>query len=224
MKILLAEDDLRLGELVTYLLRRKGGHQVDWLTDGSDVYDYALQASYDILILDWMLPSEEGVQICRRLRKANYSGAILMLTARDSLQDRIMGLDAGADDYIVKPFEAEELLARVRVLMRRNFTTVQSRVIALRNLTIDLDNRSVRSSHQELQLSSREFQLLELFIRHIGQVLSREQMFDRIWGFDAEASLKIIDATVKLLRKKLLLADRHDYITSIRGVGYRFDE
>jgi DNA-binding response OmpR family regulator len=224
MKILLAEDDLRLGELVTYLLRRKGGHQVDWLTDGSDVYDYALQTSYDILILDWMLPTEEGVQICRRLRKANYSGAILMLTARDSLQDRIMGLDAGADDYIVKPFEAEELLARVRVLMRRNFTTVQSRIIPLRNLTIDLDNRSVRSSHQELQLSSREFQLLELFIRHMGQVLSREQMFDRIWGFDAEASLKIIDATVKLLRKKLLLADRHDYITSIRGVGYRFDE
>lgn len=223
MKILLAEDDERLGELTEYLLRKKGGYQVEWLTDGSDVYAYATQSSYDLLVLDWMMPGESGVSICERLRKDGYSGAILLLTARDTLQDRIEGLDAGADDYLIKPYESEELLARIRALLRRNFGVIQARVMTMHGLTIDLDNRSVLNNQGEIYLSSRELQLLEMLVRNKGQVLSREQIFDQIWGFDADASLKIIDATVKLLRKKLIGTDGHDFITSIRGVGYRFD-
>ncbi len=116
VNILLAEDDVRLGELTAHLLKRKGGYQVEWVTQGDDVYEYAMASHYDVLILDWMLPGEEGVQICNRLRKDGYTGAIIMLTAKDAVQDRVIGLDAGADDYLVKPFEVDELLARVRAV------------------------------------------------------------------------------------------------------------
>jgi DNA-binding response OmpR family regulator len=223
VKILLAEDDERLGELICYLLQKKGGYQVEWLKDGAHVYAYATQSTYDLLILDWMMPVESGVAICKRLRDAAYQGTILMLTARDALEDKIEGLDAGADDYLVKPYESVELLARIRALLRRNFGSTLLRVIESHGVVIDLDNRSIAGAEGTAYLSTREVQLLELFVRNKGQVLEREHIFDQIWGLEADASLKIIDATVKLLRKKLMGTDGHDFITSIRGVGYRFD-
>jgi DNA-binding response OmpR family regulator len=223
MNILYAEDDVRLGEMTHFLLQKKGGYQVEWVQDGADIFDYTSSNAYDLLILDWMMPGESGVEACGRLRKSGYSGPILMLTARDALADRVEGLDAGADDYLVKPFEMDELLARVRALLRRKFTTIPVRQLDAHGLQIDLDNRTITRNGEDVYLTARELQLLELLVRHEGQVLTREQIFDRIWGYDADASLKIIDATVKLLRKKLMGTDDYDFITSVRGVGYRFD-
>ncbi|MBI0580874.1 response regulator [Neobacillus cucumis] len=124
MNILLAEDDVNLGELIVYMLKKKGGYQVEWVLEGEDAYDYASFSHYDVLIMDWMMPNGDGVSVCRRLRKNGYSGAILMLTAKDTIQDRIEGLDSGADDYLVKPFEIDELLARLRALSRRNYAPI----------------------------------------------------------------------------------------------------
>ncbi|WP_027416172.1 response regulator transcription factor [Aneurinibacillus terranovensis] len=223
MNILLAEDDMRLGELVVHLLRKKGGYQVEWVTEGDDVYEYATQSHYDVLILDWMLPGEEGISICARLRKEGYSGPIIMLTAKDAVQDRVTGLDAGADDYLVKPFEVDELLARIRALGRRNYAPIQEQIVQLQNIIVNLTNRTVSYGEEEILLTPREFQLLDLFIRNKGQVLSREVIYDRVWGYDSDASIKTIDATVKLLRKKLHGPGQKDMIQSIRGVGYKLD-
>ncbi|WP_096466266.1 response regulator transcription factor [Aneurinibacillus soli] len=223
MNILLAEDDLLLGELITHLLKQKGGYQVEWVTQGDDAYDYAAGSHYDLLILDWMLPGEEGVRVCSRLREEGYSGAIMMLTAKDALQDRIIGLDAGADDYLVKPFEVDELLARIRALSRRNYAPIQEQIVQIQNITVNLTNRTVSYGEEEILLTPREFQLLDLLIRNKGQVLPREIIYDRIWGYDSDAGIKTIDATVKLLRKKLHAHGKKDMIQSIRGVGYKLD-
>jgi DNA-binding response OmpR family regulator len=223
LNLLLAEDDIRLGELIVHLLKKKGGYQVEWVTEGDDVYDYATASHYDVLILDWMLPGEDGISICSRLRKQGYSGAIIMLTAKDALQDRVMGLDAGADDYLVKPFEIDELLARIRALARRNFAPIQEQMVQIQNIKVNLTNRTVFHGKDEVQLTPREFQLLDLLIRNKGQVLSREIIYDRIWGYDADVSMKTIDATVKLLRKKLNWNGNNDFIQSVRGVGYKLE-
>lgn len=220
---LVAEDDLMLGQLIAHLLKKKGGYQVEWLTTGDDVCEYALKSHYDVLILDWMLPGEEGVSICSRLRKEGYSGAIIMLTAKDALEDKINGLDAGADDYLIKPFEIDELLARIRAVSRRNFAPIQEQLVELQNIRVNLTQRTVFDGETEVYLTPREFQLLDLLIRNKGQVLSRELIYDRIWGYEADVSLKTIDATVKLLRKKLNWNSEKDYIQSIRGVGYKLD-
>jgi DNA-binding response OmpR family regulator len=221
MNILLAEDDLQLGELISFMLKKKEGYKVDWVMEGADAYEYALAAHYEILILDWMMPKGDGVEVCRRLRKKGYSGAILMLTAKDTVQNRIEGLDSGADDYLIKPFEIEELLARLRALSRRNYAPIKEEEIHLLDMVLHRTSQTVFQDDQEIQLSPREFQLLDLLLQNRGQVLPRELILDRIWGYDTDVSIKTIDATVKLLRKKLGQFGKHDMIQSIRGVGYK---
>jgi DNA-binding response OmpR family regulator len=223
MNILLAEDDIRLGELIVHMLSKKGGYKVEWVTEGEEAYDYALASHYEVLILDWMMPGGDGVSVCRRLRKEGYSGAILMLTAKDSLQDRVEGLDAGADDYLVKPFELDELLARLRALTRRNYAPIQEEVVHIQELALNRTSHTVHVGKEEIQLTPREFQLLDLLVQNKGQVLTREIILDRVWGLDADVSLKTIDATVKLLRKKLDLSGKEGLIQSIRGVGYKLE-
>ncbi|WP_053365132.1 response regulator transcription factor [Bacillus sp. FJAT-27245] len=219
MNILLAEDDVRLGQLVSHMLKKKGGYRVDWVEQGDDSYDYALASHYDVLILDWMMSGKDGVTVCRELRSAGYCGPILMLTAKDALQDRVEGLDAGADDYLVKPFEMDELLARIRALGRRNFAPIQEESVSFRRFTLNRTSRNLYVDGNHVQLSPKEFQLLDLFLKNRGQVLTRDIILDRIWGYDADVSYKIVDATVKLLRKKL----DAELIQSIRGVGYKLD-
>ena len=223
MNILLAEDDFQLGELVEYMLKKKGGYNVDWVLDGEDAYDYAKASHYDILILDWMMPNEDGVSVCRRLRSSGYSGAILMLTAKDAVEDRIIGLDAGADDYLVKPFEIEELLARLRALSRRNYAPILEEQLSIHAMQLNRLSQTISNGAEEVKLSPREFQMLDLLVQNRGQVLPREVILDRIWGLDADVSMKIIDATVKLLRKKLDMIDQNGLLQSIRGVGYKFE-
>ena len=222
MNILLAEDDLKLGELISYMLKKKADYQVEWVKEGEDAFFYSTTCHYDVLILDWMMPNGTGVEVCRRLRQEGYSGAILMLTARDSVEDRITGLDAGADDYLVKPFEIDELLARLRALSRRNFAPIVEDEINYHDLILSRISQVLRCGDNEIQLSPREFQLLDLLLQNRGQVLPRDLILDRIWS-DTDVSLKTIDATVKLLRKKLDSIGKYDLLESVRGVGYKIE-
>ncbi|MFC4803128.1 response regulator transcription factor [Neobacillus sp. GCM10023253] len=221
MKILLAEDDFNLGELVVYMLEKKASAKVEWVQEGEDAFYYATATHYDVLILDWMMPNGDGVEVCRRLRKQGYPGAILMLTAKDSVQDRIEGLDSGADDYLVKPFEIDELLARLRALSRRNYAPILEEETRILDLVLNRNSHTVRSQGGEIQLSPREFQLLDLLVQNKGRVLPREVILERIWGYDADVAPKTIDATVKLIRKKLDPIGKQELLQSVRGVGYK---
>jgi DNA-binding response OmpR family regulator len=220
MNILVAEDDVILGELIVYMLKKKGGYNVEWVVEGEDAYYYATTSHYDVIIMDWMMPNGDGVSVCRKLRKNGYRGAILMLTAKDSIQDRIEGLDSGADDYLVKPFEIDELLARLRALLRRNYAPILEEEMQLGDLVLNRTSHTVIFENREIKLSPREFQLLDLLVKNKGQVLPREVIHERIWGLDSEVASKTIDATVKLIRKKL---GKPEFLQSIRGVGYKVE-
>lgn len=224
MNILLAEDDIRLGELIVHMLQKKAGHAVNWVTTGEDAYEQAVCESYDVLILDRMMPGGDGADVCKRLRREGYESAILMLTARDALQDRIDGLDAGADDYLVKPFEIGELLARLRALSRRNYAPIQADEIWIGDLLLNRTCQTVSLDSRSVQLTPREFQLFDLLVQNRGFVLKREVILDRIWGLDAEVESKTIDATVKLLRRKLAELDNKELIQSARGLGYKMEK
>ena len=223
MNLLLAEDDQRLGQLVSHLLKKKEGHRVDWVTNGEDAYEYAKDVTYDVIILDWMMPKMDGLEVCRQLRKDGYEGAIVMLTAKDAVQDRVQGLDVGADDYVVKPFEIEELQARIRALGRRSFVPLQQEVITLPGIELKRNDLVVSRDGVEVQLTPREFQLLDLLLQNRGQVLPRELILDRVWGYDSDVTKNAIDATVKLLRKKIDPPGSETLIKSVRGVGYKIE-
>ena len=222
MRILLAEDDQRLGKLIKYMLEQN--HiQVEWVTDGSDIYDYAKFTDYDILVLDWMMPGESGVGACRRLRKDGYERAILMLTARDSVEDRVTGLDAGADDYLVKPFEFVELLARLRALGRRSTQKIQQDVVEVGGFTLNRTAKVLKKADQVIQLSPREFQIFDLLAQNLGIVVPRDIILDRIWGLESDVSSNNIDSYMKILRKKLDTGDGRTIIKTVRGVGYKLE-
>ena len=222
MRILLAEDDQRLGKLIKYMLEQN--HiQVEWVTDGSDIYDYAKFTDYDILVLDWMMPGESGVDACRRLRKDGYERAILMLTARDSVEDRVTGLDAGADDYLVKPFEFVELLARLRALGRRSTQKIQQDVVEVGGFTLNRTAKVLKKADQVIQLSPREFQIFDLLAQNLGIVVPRDIILDRSWGLESDVSSNNIDSYMKILRKKLDTGDGRTIIKTVRGVGYKLE-
>ncbi|WP_042198881.1 response regulator transcription factor [Paenibacillus camerounensis] len=222
MNILLAEDDKKLGKLIKYVLEKKGGYHVEWVDNGQDALEYALGAAYDVVILDWMMPLMDGIDVCKSLRTQDYAKAILLLTAKDALQDKILGLDAGADDYLTKPFEMEELLARIRTLMRRNFAPIHSEIIPFGMFSLNRTSRKLMRDDEEIYLSPREYQLLDFFLQNTGNVLTREVILDRVWGVESEVSYKNVDVTVKMLRDKLQDRTGESLIVSVRGVGYRF--
>lgn len=222
MKVLLAEDDAKLGKLIKYMLE-KNDISVEWVTRGDEIYEYATYDDYDVLILDWMMPGESGVDACRRLREGGYEKAILMLTARDAVEDRVTGLDAGADDYLVKPFEFAELLARLRALGRRSSQKIQQDVVQVGEFTLNRTAKVLKKQDQVIQLSPREFQIFDLLAQNLGIVVPREIILDRIWGLESEVSSNNIDSYVKLIRKKLDLGDGKTMIHTIRGVGYKLE-
>ena len=222
MKVLLAEDDAKLGKLIKYMLE-KNDISVEWVTRGDEIYEYATYDDYDVLILDWMMPGESGVEACRRLREGGYEKAILMLTARDAVEDRVTGLDAGADDYLVKPFEFAELLARLRALGRRSSQKIQQDVVQVGEFTLNRTAKVLKKQDQVIQLSPREFQIFDLLAQNLGIVVPREIILDRIWGLESEVSSNNIDSYVKLIRKKLDLGDGKTMIHTIRGVGYKLE-
>ena len=222
MKVLLAEDDVRLGRLVKHMLETEQ-HQVQWVARGDEALAAATDGGFDVLVLDWMMPELSGVELCRRLRDDGYARPILMLTARDALDDRIAGLDSGADDYLVKPFEFGELFARLRALSRRGETPLKEDLLEMGNWVLDRNHRVLRREDVEVQLSAREFQLLDLLAQNKGRVLPREMLLDRVWGLDSEVSENTLDAYIRLLRKKLDQPGDRPMITTVRGVGYKVE-
>lgn len=222
MRILLAEDNLKLGKLIQNILSSEG-YRVDWVTDGEEAYDSALYEKYDLLILDWMLPKMTGVEVCRKVRKEDYTQGILMLTAKGMIEDRVEGLDAGADDYLVKPFEIQELLARIRALSRRSNQKINEEIIRVGEFLLNRTEKILLRDEAMLQLSPREFQILDLLIQNQGKVVPREILMDRIWGWESEISSNILDSYIKILRKKLHLPTKFVVIDTVRGIGYRLE-
>ena len=222
MRVLLAEDDARLGKLTKYMMEQNG-IQVEWVKRGDEIVEYASYDDYDVLVLDWMMPGESGVDACKRLRENGYEKAILILTARDDVADRVTGLDAGADDYLVKPFEFAELLARLRALGRRSSQKIQQDVVQVGEFTLNRTAKVLKKKDQVIQLSPREFQIFDLLAQNLGIVVPREIILDRIWGLESEVSSNNIDSYVKLIRKKLDLGDGSTMIQTIRGVGYKLE-
>ena len=222
MRVLLAEDDKKLGRLVKLMLEQNDV-STEWITEGDQIFDYAMYEEYDVLILDWMMPGETGIAACKRLRNAGYQRAVLMLTARDSVEDRVAGLDAGADDYLVKPFDFSELMARLRALGRRSSQKIQQEIMELGKLTVDRTSKLLKKGGQVIQLSPREFQLFDLLLQNKGNVVPRDIILDRVWGMETDVSTNNIDSYMKLLRKKLEQADGGIAINTVRGVGYKLE-
>ena len=222
MRVLLAEDDARLGKLTKYMMEQNG-IQVEWVKRGDEIVEYASYDDYDVLVLDWMMPGESGIDACKRLRESGYEKAILILTARDDVADRVTGLDAGDDDYLVKPFEFAELLARLRALGRRSSQKIQQDVVQVGDFTLNRTAKVLKKKDQVIQLSPREFQIFDLLAQNLGIVVPREIILDRIWGLESEVSSNNIDSYVKLIRKKLDLGDGSTMIQTIRGVGYKLE-
>jgi len=216
MRILVVDDDSRIRDVLRRQLSYEG-YQVELAGDSKEAFARVAENPPDLVVLDWMLPGMDGVEICRRLRQTDDM-PIIMLTAKGTLEDKIDGLDSGADDYLVKPFEAEELLARVRALLRRR--QPQAAVLKFGTLTVDPAARQVWAGDRIVDLSSKEFDLLELLIRHPKQVLTRETFYDRVWGYDFSGESNILEVYIRYLRSKLEAAGAPRYIQTVRGVGY----
>jgi DNA-binding response OmpR family regulator len=221
MRLLIVEDDARLTQLMVRVLTREHA-EVDVAHDGDTGLELALRGTYDVAVVDWMLPRRDGPSICRAVRKARLRTALLMLTARDQVEDRVTGLDAGADDYLAKPFAFEELLARIRALSRR-FDPEASDGFELRcgDLVLDLKAHVAHRGARLLDLTATEWNLLELLMRHPGQVLSRQQILDYVWSDERDVLPSLVDVYVSYLRSKLGASGEPDPIKTVRGVGYR---
>lgn len=228
MKVLLVEDESDLGSAIRCTLKQEK-YIVDWVQDGTEAWKYldGQWAQYTLAIVDWMLPGLSGIELCKHLRSHQSSLPVLMLTARDRWEDRVIGLDAGADDYLVKPFRMEELLARLRALLRRSpqFQPLQIQVGAL---TLDCSNRTVtwqpsQINGQSIRLSKKEFQLMEYFMKHPRQAATRDQILSYLYEVDAERISNIVAAQVRLLRRRLLELGCEDVIQTVPGGGYRLN-
>lgn len=223
MHVLIIEDDQRLAQLIGRTLIREG-MTVDLAFDGDNGLELALTGIHDVVILDWMLPKRDGLSIVYALREAQKSLGILMLTAREQVEDRVRGLKMGADDYLTKPFSLEELLARIAAVSRRyNPNPTAANELHANDLIMDFHAHTVQRANTMLNLSLTEWNLLEFLMRNRGQVLTREQIFNRVWTYDSDAQIKAVDIYVSYLRRKLKINDTaDDPIETVRGIGYRF--
>lgn len=221
MKILLVEDEARLATAVRRVLNDEG-YATDWSADGADGLSRASSGEYDVVLIDVMLPSYDGYEIARRLRRDGATVPILMLTARDGIQDRVRGLDAGADDYLVKPFALAELLARVRALSRRAKmgAAAETQVLTVGDLELDIPAREARRGQRRIELTAREFALLETLMRHPGQVMSRSQLLDSVWSYDSTTESNVVDIYIHYLRNKIDRGFDRKLIRTARGMGY----
>jgi OmpR-family two-component system manganese-sensing response regulator len=223
MHILLVDDERELTAPLSLLLTREG-YNVDVADDGMTGSEMAAQGDYDLLILDWMLPGKAGLEICRELRSRPENTPVLFLTAKDTIDDRVLGLDSGADDYLVKPFELRELLARVRALLRRPPTLeleVANNVLQVGDLELDAENQVAYRGGETINLSEKECQLLEYLMRHPGQLLTHQQIYQYLWGEGEQPSSNVLAAQVRLLRRKIEKAGDSPLIHTVYRKGYR---
>ncbi len=223
MKLLIIEDDAKLARLIEGVLREER-FTVDVALDGESGLSMGLAGAYDVAIVDWMLPRRDGPSIVRAMRSAGLPTAVLMLTARGQVEDRVLGLDSGADDYLGKPFAFEELLARVRALGRRSTgPTSEQWEIRIGDLVMDLGTHTARRGNVPLELTSTEWNLLECFLRHPRQALTRQQILDYVWSYAREVQPTMVDVYISYLRRKLNVPGRRDPIETVRGLGYRLN-
>ncbi|WP_414574856.1 two-component system response regulator RppA [Anabaena sp. CCY 9402-a] len=228
MRVLLVEDEPDLGTAIKRTLTQQK-YLVDWVIDGNEAWAY-LESSwtqYTLAIFDWMIPGISGLELCQKLRYRHNPLPVLILTAKDRMEDKVMGLDAGADDYLVKPFGMAELLARLRALQRRS-PQFQPQELTVGKLTLDYGNskvisRGIAGNKQEIILTNKEFQLLEYFIKHPNQILNSEQIRYQLWEVNAEPVSNVVAAQVRLLRRKLANSGCENMIETLHGLGYRFN-
>jgi DNA-binding response OmpR family regulator len=227
MRILLVEDEPDLGTAIEKTLTRDR-YIVDWAQDGNEAWGFLThsQAQYTVAVIDWMLPGLSGIELCKRLRVNQSTLPVLMLTARDSIQDRVTGLDAGADDYLVKPFGMAELLARLRALQRRS-PQLQPQNLQIGSLVLEYGSSSLILQAQEskvkIPLTAKEFQLLEYLMKHVNQIVSTEQIRNQLWTVNADSSSNVVAAQVRLLRRKLAEQGMNSAIETVYGLGYRLN-
>ena len=218
MRLLVVEDEKKLNDLITKKLEKEY-YGVDSCFDGEEAVRYVEGTEYDAIILDIMLPKLDGFEVIKRIRAKKNKVPILLLTARDNIDDKVKGLDYGADDDLVKPFIFEELMARIRVLLRRNSGNADN-VVTIANLKVDLDAKTVFRDDLLIKLSGREYSILEYLIRNKGKILSRERIEDHIWNYDYEGGTNVIDVYIRYLRKKIDDSYTPKLIHTIRGLGY----
>ena len=219
MYILMVEDERRLAQVIRRVLEEEG-HTVDTAHDGVDGLVMAMEGSHDVLVLDVLLPGMDGIELCQSLRRNRIDTPVLLLTALDSAQDRVRGLDAGADDYLPKPFAFQELMARLRALGRRKVQAREPLQLQVDDLVLDLRRRRAERAGRAIELSPKEFSLLEFLMRNEGCVVTRTQILDHLWGYDFATDSNLVDVYVSYLRSKI---DRHHLsklIRTVRGVGY----
>jgi DNA-binding response OmpR family regulator len=221
VRILVIEDDARLARIIARVLKLER-FDVDLAPDGETGLELALTGAYDALVIDRMLPRRDGLEIVRALRAERVATPALMLTARSDLPARVEGLDAGADDYLGKPFAFEELLARLRALLRRTDRPLREEVVAVDGLTLNLTRHTVQRADREVALTPREYALLETLVRNRGRVMSRDQLLERVWGYDADPRGNVVDLYVHYLRRKLDPdgLDPEPVVRTVRGTGY----
>jgi DNA-binding response OmpR family regulator len=223
MRILLIEDDQRLARLVARVLGDEHYH-VDVAHDGESGLDLAMRGIYEVAIVDWMLPGRDGPGICRAVRAARLPTALLLLTARGQLEDKVAGFESGADDYLVKPFAFEELLVRVRALGRRfALNGTDANELRAGEIVLDLRGHAARRGNRSLDFTATEWNLLEYLMRNLGQTLSRQQILDYVWSYEHDVQPQMVDVYISYLRRKLNAPHERDPIITVRGLGYRLE-
>jgi two-component system, OmpR family, manganese sensing response regulator len=232
MKILLVDDEIELSDPLSRILAQEG-YQIDLANDGAAGMELALKNSYDLLILDWMLPYKSGLEICQQVRSHSLTTPVLFLTAKDTIDDRVDGLDAGADDYLVKPFELRELLARVRALLRRSTSemtksdhasTYLGDRLKVADLELDLENQLAYRRDRAINLSEKEIELLKYFMQHQDRLLTHEEIYSYLWQVGEQPSSNVLAALVRLLRRKIEIKGEAQLIHTVYGKGYRFGD
>ena len=219
MRILVAEDERELNSIIAKRLADED-YAVDSVFDGKNALEYMLTTSYDIVLLDVMMPGMDGFEVLKRYRAEGGTSPVLFLTARDAVSDRVRGLDSGGDDYLVKPFAFQELLARMRVLLRRNDGKNKSSVLQVGDLSLDTSSHRAARRGREIELSSKEFSILEFLMRNEGAILSRESIREHIWSWDYDGESNVVDVYIRYLRKKIDDGESVKLIHTVRGSGY----
>jgi len=221
MRILVVEDEKKINDIIVKTLKQEK-YGVDSCFDGEEALDYIFSVEYDIILLDIMLPKRDGFEVLKSIRKKGIKTPVLFLTARDQIEDRVKGLDLGADDYLVKPFAFEELLARIRVVLRKNSVSGEDsgNILKIANLTVDCNKHEVFRDEISIKLSAKEFSILEYMMRNKGRVVSKEKIEEHVWDFDYEGGSNIVEVYIKFLRKKIDNDFSPKLIHTIRRVGY----
>lgn len=222
MRLLIAEDELDLAEALTVFFE-KNQFSVDSVNDGFSAYEYGVSGEYDAIILDVMMPKMNGIEVLQKLRKEGIKTPIMMLTAKGQKNDRIMGFNAGADDYLPKPFEPDELICRVRAMLRRS-EEYRPTVLSFGDITLNTSNGMMECADKSIRLSGREFQLMELFMRSPKIIFSAERIMEKIWGWDSDAEINVVWVNISNLRKKLKAIDSRVSIYANRGLGYVLED